>query len=212
MNGGDDGVHLDPVTWKSDPNFDDVVSGFAMILRGLGVPVNAHSAGTAERAARAWWNELCAGLTQEPPKITAFESSSDEMVVLRGIPVRSLCAHHLLPFIGEATVAYVPGQGKILGISKLSRLTNYWARRPQVQEELTAQIADAVAEHVVSVSDGVYCGGVGVTIRANHLCMMMRGVNHSGDLVTSAVRGVFSTKPEARAEFLALTRLGGKIE
>lgn len=188
-------------------DFDTVVRGFALVLEGLGVPESVHTQGTAERAARAWWKELCAGLTQPEPKITTFKSAVDEMVVLRGIPVRSLCAHHLLPFIGEATVGYVPGNGRILGISKLSRLTDYWCRRPQVQEELTEQIADAIAGHVMGVEQEK--GGVGVTIRANHLCMMVRGVNHPGDLVTSAVRGVFKTKPEARAEFFALMRNGG---
>lgn len=183
-----------------------VERGFGLVLEGLGVPLNDHTRETAKRAAKAWYNELCAGLTQEPPKITTFESKVDEMIILRGIPVKSLCAHHLLPFTGTATVAYVPGQNKILGLSKLSRLTDYWARRPQVQEELTNDIANAIEELVVHErfdhKAGVY-GGVGVLVRCNHTCMELRGVNHPGDMITSALRGVF-TKPEVRDEFLRL--------
>lgn len=184
-------------------DFSRVVRGFEEVLAGLGIEDTPHTKDTPERAARAWWTELCGGLTQEPPKITTFESDVDQMILLRGIPVRSLCAHHLLPFIGEATIAYIP-HGRILGLSKLSRITNYYARRPQVQEELTEQIADAVAEHVFK--KGKTGGGVGVMIRANHMCMMVRGVNHSGDMVTSAVRGVFKRNSAARSEFLALAR------
>jgi GTP cyclohydrolase I len=119
----------------------------------------------------------------------------------------SVCAHHLLPFIGEATIAYIPGIKRIIGISKLSRIADYWSRRPQVQEELTAQIADHVAELVMTKANmvaGANVGGVGVVIRARHMCMELRGVGHTGDMITSAVRGVFLTKPEARAEFLQL--------
>lgn len=192
-------------------DFNLVVQGFRMVLEGLGVEDSEHTAETPQRAARAWWNEICAGLTQEPPKITTFASDSNEMVVLRGVPVKSICAHHLLPFIGEATIAYIPGRGRILGLSKLSRLTDYWSRRLQVQEELTAQVADAIAEHVCAPAERDakgqptnYLGGVGVMIRANHMCMMLRGVKHSGDMVTSALRGVFRSQAEVRAEFYSL--------
>jgi len=197
-----------------------MVDGFNLILEGLGLDLTSeHLVGTPERAARAWREELCLGLTQPEPKISLFTTNVDEMVVLRHIPIRSLCAHHLLPFIGEATVAYVPGTGKLIGISKLSRIADYWARRPQIQELLTAQIADHVAGLVVdedpdwerlgwhkkSRKQGPR-GGVGVVIHARHLCMEVRGVGHVGDMVTSSLRGVFLTKPEARAEFLQLIR------
>ena len=192
----------------STPDIQKVIDGFRLVLEGLGVdPNGVHTRDTPERAAKAWWNELCAGLTVPAPEMRTFDSLVDEMIVLRGIPVRSLCAHHLLPFVGEATIGYVPASGRILGISKLSRLTDHWARRPQVQEELTAQIADALATLVMPEGAGGN-GGVGVTVRANHLCMQVRGVNHSGDMVTSALRGVFKTNPAARAEFLALTHGG----
>lgn len=188
-----------------DPNLQKVQEGFALVLEGLGLSTeDPHLARTAERAAKAWHQELCSGLTQPPPVITTFPSDSTEMVVLRSIPVRSVCAHHLLPFTGTATVGYVPNNGSILGLSKLSRLVDYWARRPQVQEELTRQVADALQTLVVNKENEG--GGVGVCIRANHTCMELRGVKHPGDMVTSALRGVFE-RAEVRAEFLRLATL-----
>lgn len=178
--------------------FDKLVQGFELILEGLGVEAGPHTVDTPKRAAKAWWDELCSGLTQDKPKITAFPSNVNSMVVSRGIPIRSICAHHLLPFAGTATIAYIPGNGKILGLSKLSRLAEYWSRRPQVQEELTEQIADAVASYVMSGKKG----GVGVIIQARHMCMEMRGVLHPSDMVTSALRGLIKNRPEVRAEFL----------
>lgn len=195
-----------------------VVEGFRLVLEGLGLDLSSpHLFGTPERAAKAWWEELCKGITQEPPQITTFPSSSDEMVLLKNIPIRSMCAHHLLPFMGTAAIAYIPGRGEILGLSKLSRIADYWARRPQVQEDLTEQIADDLAERVMGKAyypDDValipenlrHKGGVGVVIRANHLCMAIRGVNHSGDMITSALRGVFRTHAETRDEFLKLVQ------
>lgn len=190
-----------------EPDIGLVVRGFQLILQGLGVPGGPHTEETAVRAASAWYYELCQGITGKAPKITTFPSERDEMVVLRDIPLRSICAHHLLPFTGTAVVAYIPGAGRILGLSKLSRIADHCARRPQVQEELTAQIADEVARHVME-NDAVRGslgarGGVGVLVRASHMCMEMRGVNHRGDMVTSALRGIFR-KPEVRDEFLRL--------
>jgi len=182
-------------------NFELVVAGFQLVMNGLGVPKNGHTRDTAERAAKAWWNEICVGLTGPEPAITSFKSNRGGMVLLRGIPVRSVCAHHLLPFIGTAAVAYIPGNGHIVGLSKLSRVVDYWARRPQVQEDLTEQIADALADHVMG--EGHKRGGVGVLIRANHMCMALRGVKHDGDMLTNALRGTFK-QPEVRDEFLRL--------
>ncbi len=193
-------------------NLKQIENGFRLILEGLGLDLqNPHLGHTPRRAAAAWTKELCRGLTEEAPQITMFDTKVDEMIVLRRIPIRSLCAHHLLPFLGEATIAYIPGTEKLLGVSKLSRIADHWARRPQIQEDLTAQIADNLAKLVVSAdtSTGGARGGVGVVIRARHLCMEMRGVGHVGDMVTSALRGVFLTKPEARAEFLQLIRTEG---
>ncbi len=197
-------------------NQDQIEEGFRLILKGLGIDPNKqiHFRDTPKRAAKAWYNELCKGLTSPAPKVTTFASDVDEMVVLRDIPVRSLCSHHLLPFYGTAAIGYVPGNGKILGLSKLSRIVDYWARRPQVQEDLTAQVADHLAELVLGTKrssaqapfdpSGEKMGGVGVVIKATHMCMTLRGVCHSSVMVTSAMRGVFGTNPSARAEYLTL--------
>jgi len=205
-----------------------LVEGFYLILEGLGLSPedSPHLAETPQRAARAWYHELCSGLTHKQPKITTFPSTVDEMVVLRDIPIHSLCAHHLLPFYGHAVIAYIPGKHQLLGLSKLSRIADYWARRPQVQEELTNQIADHLVKLVMAEPTSEapvlselptveaareaaeerpqFIGGVGVIIRARHLCMEFRGVRHAGELVTSALRGVLRTQPETRAEFLRL--------
>lgn len=198
-----------------------VEEGFRLILDGLGLDLDdAHLKDTPRRAAKAWFNELFAGLTGAAPQITTFPSKVGELVMLRHIPVRSLCAHHLLPFYGTATVGYIPGNDHILGLSKLSRIVSHWARRPQVQEQLTGDIANHVWELVrgkfesnaVAMDGGnvslgeAYTGGVGVIVRATHMCMMLRGVNHSGEMTTSAMRGTFFDNPTARAEFLHLDR------
>lgn len=187
-----------------------VAYGFRRVLQGLGLDLeDPHLKETPERAARAWYNELCSGITQPKPKITTFPVEGDEMVLLTDIPVRSLCSHHLLPFYGTAAVAYIPGTNNVLlGVSKLSRVVDYWARRPQVQEALTVQIADYLAK-VLGVEDNrgmahVSSGGVGVVLRAEHMCMSCRGVKHKGEMITSAMRGVFFSNPQTRAEFLQL--------
>ncbi len=201
---------------ESTLNQEQIENGFRLILNGLGIDPNKneHFRDTPKRAAKAWYNELCKGLTSPAPKITTFTSDVDEMVVLRDIPVRSICSHHLLPFYGTAAIGYVPGNGKILGLSKLSRIVDYWSRRPQVQEDLTAQIADHLAELVLGTEQADIspaqtpfvnvAGGVGVVIKATHMCMLLRGVCHPGVMVTSAVRGVFGSNPSARSEYLNL--------
>ena len=193
---------------KLEQNFEKVVEGFRLVLEGLGVEPGPHTSETPRRAAKAWWEELCGGLTQASPKITTFPSKVDGLIISRGIPVRSICAHHLLPFIGHATVAYIPAKEKILGLSKLSRIVEHWSRRPQVQEELTEQIADAVQSHVMGKP--MEGGGVGVLIQARHMCMEMRGVRHASDMVTSALRGVLRNDATARAEFLDLAKTGAE--
>ena len=131
-----------------------------------------------------------------------FEVDYDEMVMVRDVEFYSLCEHHLLPFFGKVHVAYVP-RGKVIGLSKIPRLVEMFSRRLQVQERLTTQIADAIAEAIAPQ-------GVGVIVEAQHLCMMMRGVEkqHSAT-VTSAMRGVFKTQMQTRNEFLSLVRHGG---
>ena len=136
-----------------------------------------------------------------------FEADHDEMVLVRDIALYSICEHHLIPFHGRAHVAYIPGDdGRITGLSKLARLVDGFAKRPQVQERLTTQIADALV-------DALAPRGAFVMIEAEHLCMSMRGVRKPGTLtVTSAVRGLFKDNPSTRAEVMALIGpLGGRV-
>jgi len=149
------------------------------------------------------YEELFAGLHQDPRDVlsTGFQESHREMVILKNIPFYSLCEHHFLPFHGRAHVGYVP-EGRIAGASKIARAVDILARRPQLQERLTGQIADAIME-------GLSPDGVAVVIEAEHLCMTMRGVQKPGTtLVTSAIRGGFRRRAVTRAEFLALVRGG----
>jgi len=143
------------------------------------------------------FSEIFAGLGEDPAAhlTVRFDADHDEMVMVRDIPMYSQCEHHLVPFIGKAHVAYIPGDdGRITGLSKLARLVDGFARRPQVQERLTTQIADTI-DAVLSPK------GVLVVIEAEHLCMSMRGVRKPGALtVTSAVRGLFKTNAATRAE------------
>lgn len=142
------------------------------------------------------------GYALDPKKLIGdalFEADTDEMVLVRDIEVYSLCEHHLAPFFGKAHVAYIPN-GKIVGLSKLARLVDCFARRLQVQERMTVQIANAL-------QDVLHPKGVGVVIQARHLCMMMRGVEkQNSSTVTSCLLGMFRSDPRTRAEFLDLVR------
>ena len=148
--------------------------------------------------------EMTRGYHEDPEAIldTVFEDACDEMVVLTGVSFTSLCEHHLLPFAGTVTLGYVP-DGHVVGISKLARVVDAFACRLQLQERLTQQVAHAI-------NDALQPKGVGVVVRAIHGCMAHRGVARPGAaLVTSEMTGVMRTKPEARAEFLALAYGGG---
>ena len=163
---------------------------------------------TPERMA-AMYAEIFGGLREDPAQhlTVTFEAEHDEMVMVRDIAMISSCEHHLVPFAGRAHVAYIPGpDGRITGISKIARLVDGFARRPQVQERLTTQIADALVT-------GLQPEGVLVMIEAEHLCMSMRGVKKPGALtVTSAVRGLFKTNPATRAEAMSLiTHPGNRL-
>ena len=151
---------------------------------------------TPNRVARIY-AEICAGLHQEPSEhlATMFEADHDEMVMVRDIPMYSLCEHHLIPFIGKAHVAYIPNRsGNVIGLSKVARLVDGFAKRPQVQERLTRQVADALEEHLQP-------RGVLVVMEAEHLCMSMRGVRKAGSsTVTSSVTGIFRANVATRAE------------
>ena len=149
------------------------------------------------------YDDILNGFALDPAEIlsTQFDEAHQEMVVVRDLPFYSLCEHHLLPFFGTAHVAYIP-RGRIVGISKIARAVDVFAKRPQVQERLTSQIADAINETVDPE-------GAAVIMRAEHLCMAMRGVRKPGaSVVTSALRGVFETSGATRAEVLSLLQEG----
>jgi GTP cyclohydrolase I len=156
---------------------------------------------TPDRVIKAW-KEWAQGYNQDPAAIlkTFEDGATDEMVIVHNVPVISRCEHHLADIIGHAHVGYIPN-GRIVGLSKLARLVDVFARRLQVQERLTGQIADALQNHLQPL-------GVGILVRAAHHCMSTRGVRvHGSVTTTSAMRGALMEKPEARAEFLTLCRL-----
>lgn len=159
---------------------------------------------TPARVARMY-AEICGGLHQNPDDHlhVTFEAGHDEMVMVRDIPLYSICEHHLAPFLGKAHVAYIPNaDGRVIGLSKFARLVDGYARRPQVQERLTAQIADAMQAKLDPK-------GVMVVIEAEHLCMSMRGVKQAGSTtVTSAVRGLFRTNVATREEAMRFIHRG----
>jgi GTP cyclohydrolase I len=158
---------------------------------------------TPRRVADAY-AELFSGLHADPKQQlkTTFDERHNEMVVLRDIPFASICEHHLLPFTGHAHIGYIP-QGRVVGLSKLARLVDGFAHRPQVQERMTSEIADAIMEELKP-------DGCGVVIEAVHTCMTIRGARKPGStMVTSAMRGGFRRRPETRAEFLDIVRHGG---
>ena len=170
------------------------------LLRALGRdPEDPHLAGTPRRVAGSFTEML----TPTEFELTTFPNEGyDELVMARDIPVQSLCQHHLLPFAGVAHIGYLPGE-RILGLSKLARVLDLFARDLQVQERLTQQVADWLQENLAP-------RGVGVVIEAEHLCMSLRGVRARGArTTTSALHGLLREDPRSRMEFLALTRPGG---
>lgn len=154
---------------------------------------------TPDRVARMY-EEIFSGLEENPEKhLKIFtEEDNDEMVVVRDIPLYSMCEHHLIPFIGKAHIAYIPGEGRVIGLSKLARIVNCFARRPQLQERLTSQVADFLY-------DNLKPQGVAVVVEAEHLCMTMRGARASGSQTrTSAMRGIMRSDARTRAEAMSL--------
>ena len=154
---------------------------------------------TPKRVANMY-EEVFAGLSEGPHvHLKLFnEKGNDELVVVRDIPLYSMCEHHLLPFVGKAHIAYIPSDGKIIGLSKLARIVNVYAKRPQVQERLTTQIADFLYDELEAKS-------VAVLIQAEHLCMTMRGVRAAGAVTqTSALRGTARKDARTRAEVMSL--------
>ena len=153
---------------------------------------------TPARVARMY-EEIFSGLESNPERhLKLFDEGSDEMVIVRDIPLYSMCEHHLLPFIGKAHIAYIPSDGKVIGLSKLARIVDDFAKRPQLQERLTGQIADFLDSSMKPL-------GVAVVIEAEHHCMTMRGARASGAQTrTSALRGIMRNDAKTRAEALSL--------
>jgi len=174
---------------------------FTEIIKAIGEdPEREGLKGTPQRVAEMY-EELFSGMGQDPKEVLGveYELGHRELVILKDIPFYSMCEHHLLPFFGVVHVGYIPNkEGKVVGISKLARVVEIVARRPQVQERMATQIADAIYE-------GLQPEGVAVVIEAEHLCMIMRGIKKPGSsVVTSALRGIFRRRADSRAEFLSL--------
>ena len=156
---------------------------------------------TPKRVANMY-EEIFAGLTEDPKQhIKLFnEQSNDEMVIVKDIPFYSMCEHHLLPFFGKAHIGYIPSDNKIIGLSKLARIVDNFAKKPQVQESLTSDIADFL-------NDNLQPKGVAVIMEAEHMCMTMRGARAAGSKTqTSALRGIMRTDAKTRAEVLSLLK------
>jgi GTP cyclohydrolase IA len=192
------------VTASAD-GFDaqQVEEGVRLILEGIGEDPGRDGLKETPRRVAEMYREVFSGLHQDPDAVVdaVFDVGHDEIIMVRDIPLYGICEHHLTAFSGKAHVAYIPGKdGRITGLSKLARLVDVLARRPQVQERLTTQIAD-VLERTLRPR------GVFVVIEAEHLCMSMRGVKKPGSVtVTSAVRGVFRSDPRTRGEAMSLIR------
>ncbi len=183
-------------------NKNKIKKGVRMILEGIGEDPDRPGLKETPRRIADLYEEIFSGLktpTKEILKPIEGESH-DEMVLLKDIPFYSVCEHHLLPFIGKAHVAYIPSGGKIVGLSKLAKAVEIFAKRPQVQERLTTQLADMIMEKLKP-------RGAMVIIDAEHLCLSMRGIKKpNARTVTSAVRGIFRTKDSTRVELLELIR------
>ncbi len=180
---------------------DKIAAGVRAILEGIGEDLSREGLiGTPERVA-AMYADIFSGTGADPAEHFEVTFSEDhrEMILVRDIPLYSVCEHHLMPFLGKAHVAYVPGKdGRICGLSKLARVVEVYARRLQVQERMTGQIADTIVGHLSPA-------GVMVVVEAEHLCMSMRGVRKPGHItVTSAVRGIFQSNPATRSEAMSL--------
>ncbi|HLL74429.1 MAG TPA: GTP cyclohydrolase I FolE [Pyrinomonadaceae bacterium] len=179
-----------------------IAEGVRLILEGIGEDTAREGLRRTPARVAEMYAELTAGMREDPTEhVSPLPGDKhDEMVIVRDIHVASLCEHHLAPFVGRCHIAYIPKGGRILGLSKLARLAETFARRLQVQERLTSEIAD-------TLFDGLKPVGVMVVIEAEHTCMSLRGVKKTGALtITSALRGGFRTDPRTRAEAMALIR------
>ena len=181
-----------------------IENAFREILLAIGEDPDREGLQETPKRVANMYEEIFSGLTENPEKhLKMFrEGQSDEIVVVRDIPMYSMCEHHFLPFVGKAHIAYIPNdEGLVIGLSKLARIVNTYARRPQLQERLTAQIADFIQKEMDPK-------GVAVVVEAEHLCMTMRGIKAAGSQTqTSALRGIMRKDARTRAEVMTLLGL-----
>jgi GTP cyclohydrolase IA len=199
---GSSATHSQSNTNKDHSSFDleKIEQGVRLILEGIGEDINRPGIAATPRRVAQMYAEICGGLKQDPQQYIKLvpAETHDEMVIVKDIAIFSLCEHHLAPFFGQAHIAYIPTQGRIVGLSKLARIADTLARRPQLQERLTTQIAELLY-------DGMKARGVMVVIECEHFCMAMRGIRKPGaKTITSAVRGLFRRDQRTRAEAMAL--------
>jgi len=186
-----------------NPNKGEELFGEFLSSLGFDWKNDPNMVGTPKRIVKMLTKEIAKSRYEEPPKITAFDNEEhySGLVFQGDIEVKSLCSHHFLPFIGKAYVAYIPNpNGKIIGLSKLNRIVEYYSRQPQVQENLTQQIHKAIDE---VIPDNL---GVAVLIKAKHMCVYMRGIEHDSEMKTSKLSGAFLTDADARAEFYSFIK------
>ena len=188
---------------NSEPKMDleKIAAGVRLILEGIGEDLDRPGIVETPQRVAEMYEEICGGLREDPEaeiKVIPAETH-DEIVMIRDIPIYSICEHHLIPFTGVAHIAYIPAEGRIVGLSKLARIADIFARRPQVQERLTTQIAEILYQGDLRPK------GVMVVIEAVHLCMVMRGIKkHGATTITSAMRGVFRKDERTRIEAMSL--------
>lgn len=188
---------------------DKIQAAVASIIEAIGEdPQREGLVGTPRRVAEMY-AELFKGMGVDPREVlsVSFGEGHREMIILKDIPFYSMCEHHLLPFYGLAHIGYIPNnEGSVVGASKLARVVEIVAQRLQLQERMTSQIADAIA-------DGINAKGVAVVLQAEHMCMVMRGIKKPGsNMVTSGLRGIFRTDPKTRAEFFSLIRSKSPVD
>jgi len=180
-----------------------IEEGVRLILKGIGENLGREGLKDTPRRVAQMYEEIFSGINKDPSSIikSMFDENHDEIIVIKDIPFYSVCEHHLIPFIGKAHVAYIPNiKGEIAGLSKITRMVDIVAKRPQVQERLTTIVAKTLEESLKARA-------VLVIVEAEHLCMSMRGVKKPKTItITSAVRGVFRKNPASRAEAFALIR------
>lgn len=181
-------------------DLEKIEAGVRMILEGIGEDANRPGLQGTPRRVALMYEEICAGLHQDAREVLQVipAETHDEMVIVKDIPLYSLCEHHFLPFVGVAHIAYIPRKGRIVGLSKLARVADLMAKKPQIQERLTTEIADLLYDELRAT-------GVMVVIEAEHLCMEMRGIKKPGaKTITSALRGGFLKDSRTRNEAMAL--------